>query len=484
MDLPEIQLEIVHKKGSRAVSENIVVGNTINDFCHYWPNLMAKSCAMHLLECKAKGQIFSEQNRNALQTALEAAHPFYRKLFRKAAKEQTQNFLNHFFAGACGFCVRFSERCNMDFKDTTIESNDILKFLGDKTYMETFESCIGSKEDDSEQSLLDSKSFGDYVQAFRLIELVFRTVLRIEVGFQNEDNKKDTAIMKTKQAVMISALNLCYLIRNSDALDSVEDYSKKFMQKDRAERPELFVKIAQYTAKLLTTPPKAIQTTNLYDAVLAETEQIAVSMIKNSYNLLLCGQCEDFYIYSSRIGSGELWGKKYCCRTCYERAEAWNATFLKAIESVKDRPLKIRSSQGDAVWGESGLNAKMSKTPIAAIEDAFSGVPEFERYREAVYYVVLGALYGKSIAREDAEGTNYSSLVTLNESLNTKNFSKLTTGTLNDIDTCLKSCKTQKEVKLFSEEHSLTFETLWNAIHYKNKHKSHVESSPLIGWHT
>lgn len=68
----------------------------------------------------------------------------------------------------------------MDLSGRGITEQDIHKFLGDEKYQSTFEQCLGKEEEENEKSLLSAPAFGDYVQAFRLIQLVFSTMRHVE----------------------------------------------------------------------------------------------------------------------------------------------------------------------------------------------------------------------------------------------------------------------------------------------------------------
>lgn len=390
----------------------LVAGKDLNKLCRIWPNIIAFECFELLQRDIIHGSRFSEENQAILKKVLEDSYPYYQGLFSRLNKDKKRDYLRSFFAGACGFYAFTHQHENIN-----MDSDKLRAYFEDSDY-KAFCACK------SENTLVKEPIFGDFVITFRMIQLLFRTIIKTELfggepvlGESSHITKRitpsksiseDEQITKSQKR-LYEALQLYDLIYEGEIENAgyeLESYNKYSLTKELAENPALFISFLKCGEKLDNPPAVSISPTSLHEAVRWEIQWIthfmSVNEPKSTQRMLRkCQYCGDFYIYGSYNRSKRLI-RKYCSNECRTSKEKFKELFYECGETLRKRSENIVRQTQIQVSDRGNLERIFTdKKCLEKVDAVLKQNKIASKFRWVAYLVILGAIYYKSPEADD-----------------------------------------------------------------------------------
>lgn len=313
------------------MAEKIVESNLeLNVLLQHWPHAISHAFRRFSAEARKKKTALTQEQLEQCAASLERTFPFYKRKFENEP-ENRLNFTKHFFAGACGFGSQY-------ITAFPIDRDDIQILFGD-SYTISFDECSREHSDDTEEkTILENAYFGDFVAAFRWLNIVFHSIL------DDSPNMFDAENMRCRfEAVLL----LGYLMDKANQYD-LQEYIQPTLAKETSNDPVLVKNLVQYYLDLHNPDYKkngecTEEPCSLYATVLRETGQA----YRMHYQPQRCVGCSRLYF--GRYGFQE----QYCSSDCLDIQQFWFNKFNNAQKSLK-RSLK-RQSTGEHILDNSCL---------------------------------------------------------------------------------------------------------------------------------
>lgn len=308
------------------MSEEIVeFSMELNALLQHWPDEIATVFWRLITENARKKSVpsFNPEHLEQCAASLERTFPFYKRKFDREPENRLE-FTRHFFAGLCGFGNSYLEGFH-------VEKENISQWFGDD-YIVSFEECSREHSDGNEEkTILQNAYFGDFVAAFRWLNILFQTVF---------DGDEDETFGR-----FCAVLLLGYLMDKENAY-KLQQYIQPTLTKETSNNPELAKDFAQYYLNLHRRDDEEDdgdleEPASLYSEVLREAEDA----YRMQYQPKQCIYCHSFYFdgpfndYKSH--------DQYCSPDCYALHNYWKLEFEKKQKNL-DRAITRKQQESFA----------------------------------------------------------------------------------------------------------------------------------------
>lgn len=415
-----------------------------NDLLHYWPDEIAVAFWRFSTDMGRNPPSLNEKRLEQCAASLARSFPYYKAKFENEP-DCRLGFTKHFFAGACGFG-------STQLTDYPITRKDAVRLFGEE-YVISFDECSrehteSCNPEEKGKTILENRYFGDFVAAFRWLNIVFRTVLDSSAASSGDEEMR----------LRFRAVLLLGYLMDKDKEYDLQQYIQPTLAKETSENPALVENFVRYYVQLSKSEDTDYSgvAESLYATVLKDTE----TAYQLRYTPRRCAHCNGYY-FDDPFNTYEL-HDCYCSPACQLLENHLRQEFESAKKALKKS--QRRRNAGKKVLTDSYLDELLKSFTYGTAQSKYRKLCQSQKAP------LFNEYYGILFISLDAKNDTKSAFVVrpiLHEFLHSDLGSEQSLQEYRNLIQALENCFGTEELDEFQREWEKPLKDAFDKIYFK-----------------